>query len=301
MTKQVENSFKYRLYEKIFKLIAGLSDSQRLKLGGFLTGIAKPLAKKRLHVARRNLEISNPNSTTDQINDLTDRHFRLVVQSYIDRAVLWYGSEVQINEMVTLKGDKHLKAYFKEENPVLVLGPHFVGLDAAATIMTSKFPKGATMYGKQSDLVMDAIVKKGRARFNDVQLLSRQDGVKKLIRLIKGGYPLYYLPDMDFGLKDSIFVPFFDVPTATLTSTVQLVRNFDMNVLFVYSSLDINSGKYEVEILPLNKNLFLEGTIEEATSRFNLMLEDWIRKDPAQYYWVHKRFKTRPEGHKSIY
>lgn len=301
MSKNIENSFKYILYEKIFKLIADLSPGQRLKLGGVLTSIAKPLAKKRIHIARRNLELCFPEATKAQIEGWLKRHFRMVVQSYVDRALLWYGSEQKINETIELQGLEKFRAAIDGGSPVMLIGPHLIGLDAAATILTSKQPKGATMYGRQSDPVMDAIVRKGRARFNDVQLLSRQDGVRQLLKLIRNQYPLYYLPDMDFGPKDSIFVPFFGVPAATLTSTVQLVRSFDMTVFCALSQLDIETGIYKVEVLPLNKNDFTSGSIEEATARFNSMLEVWILKDPAQYYWVHKRFKTRPNGEASVY
>ena len=151
-------------------------------------------------------------------------------------------------------------------------------------------PSAATMYTPQSDPHIDALVAAGRARFNEVFLVSRKDGVRDLVRHLRAPRPVYYLPDMDFGRQGAVFVPFFGVQAATLLATAQ---KWDAAVLPVLDFWNPETGKYHAEVLPPLENFPGEDTLEEATARLNRELEAWVRRCPSQYYWVHRRFKTR--------
>ena len=203
--------------------------------------------------------------------------------------------------MVELVGYGHLQRCLDAGTPVILLAPHFVGLDAAATALTRLTPSGATMYTPQSDPAVDQLVREGRARFNDTRLVSRKEGVRGLIRHLRAGRPIYYLPDMDFGRQDSVFVPFFGIAAATIPATAQIARKFAAAVLPVTAHWDARTGRYRVEVHPALENFPGEASVEDASARQNALLEDWIRADPTQYYWVHRRFKTRPVGEPGLY
>lgn len=151
------------------------------------------------------------------------------------------------------------------------------------------------MYTPQSDASVDTLVREGRGRFNTVHLVSRKDGIRDLLRFLRRGIPVYYLPDMDFGRAGATFVPFFGVPAATLLATAQIARTWDAAVVPIISRLNIETGQYHVEVLPPLDHFPGDDTNEDATARLNQLIEQWVRVDPAQYYWVHRRYKTRPD------
>ena len=157
------------------------------------------------------------------------------------------------------------------------------------------------MYTPQSDADVDTLVREGRGRFNTVHLVSRSDGVRGLIRHLRNGIPVYYLPDMDFRATGSVFVPFFGVQAATLLATAQIAKTWDAAVVPIVSRLDAGTGQYHIQVLPPLQDFPGEQSAEAATARLNTLVEDWIRIDPPQYYWVHRRFKTRPEGEPGFY
>lgn len=297
----MQKSFTYRFIEFLFRKIAGMSHKNRLKLGAFLSWLFPKIAKRRAHIVRTNLRLCFPEASEAQIEDWVKQNIRLTTQSFIDRAVLWYAPLEKIHEISCLTGFENLQKLLDTGEPTIILAPHFIGLDTAATVLTSIVPEGCTMYKSQRNPDMDEIIRKGRARFNIVHLLSRKDGFRGLVRFLRKGIPLYYLPDMDFGRDESIFVPFFNIQSATLPSTAQIAKMFNAKVTPVVTRLDIETGIYHIEQLPALEDFPGEDSIEEATARINQLLEEWIRRDPAQYYWVHRRFKTRPEGEADFY
>lgn len=297
----MQKSFTYRFIEFLFRRIASLSHQKRLQLGAFLSWLFPKIAKRRAHIVRTNLQLCFPEASAQQIDTWVKQNIRLTTQSFIDRAVLWYAPEEKIQEIARLEGFDNLQRLLDTKQPTIILAPHFIGLDTAATVLTSIVPEGCTMYKSQRNPDMDEIIRKGRARFNIVHLLSRKDGFRGLVRFLRKGVPLYYLPDMDFGRDESIFVPFFNIPSATLPSTAQIAKMFQAKVTPVVTRLDIETGIYHIQQLPALEDFPGEDSIEEATARINRLLEEWIRQDPAQYYWVHRRFKTRPEGEAEFY
>jgi len=210
--------------------------------------------------------------------------------------LFWYGKPECILSTISITGLNHLTELLNANRKIILLAPHFIALDAAATRLTQFLQKSATLYTPQSDPDVDRMVRLGRGRFNEVVLISRRDGVRGLIRQLRQGVPVYYLPDMDFGIEGAAFVPFFGVPAATLLTTAHIARSWDAAVVPIVSRLDPDSGRYHVEVLPPLDDFPGQDTLEQATARLNGLIEDWVRVDPTQYYWVHRRFKTRPPG-----
>jgi KDO2-lipid IV(A) lauroyltransferase len=132
------------------------------------------------------------------------------------------------------------------------------------------------------------------------ELYSRQQGIRPVIKAMRRGLPFYYLPDMDFGERDSVFVPFFDVPTATITGLARIARLAGAVVVPAVTRQLPGGEGYELRFYPSWEN-FPSGDDEADARRMNAFIEDRVREMPEQYYWLHKRFKTRPPGQRSPY
>lgn len=266
-----------------------------------LAWLAPRLLRSRAHIVRTNLALCFPERAEQEREAWLHEHFYLLALSIIDRGLCWFGTKDAIMEATPITGLEHLDALLKEQRRIIMLAPHFIGLDAAATRLTLFLKESATMYTPQSDDDVDALVREGRGRFNTVHLVSRNAGVRGLIRHLRNGVPVYYLPDMDFRETGSIFVPFFGVPAATLLATAQIAKTWDAAVVPIVSRLNAATGQYDIQVLPPLVDFPGEQSAKEATARLNKLIEDWVRVDPPQYYWVHRRFKTRPEGEPRIY
>ena len=158
---------------------------------------------------------------------LLKQHFQWLTQSLLDRAVLWWAPESRIRRLIQVEGDIGLaeRTWQAEGRATMWLCPHFVGLDVAGAAILLKQPRpGASIYQAQSHPLLDRLMKQGRLRFGDAEIFPRQDSIKPLLRAVKAGRGFFNLPDMDFGMQDAAFVPFFGVPAATLLAPSRLAR-----------------------------------------------------------------------------
>jgi KDO2-lipid IV(A) lauroyltransferase len=230
-------------------------------------------------------------------------HFGWLTQSLLDRAVLWWASPARIKRLIHIEGDIDLAEREMQTSgrPTMWLCPHFVGLDVAgASILLCQKRPGASIYQAQSNPLMDKLMKRGRLRFGNAEIFPRSDSVKPLLRAIKDGRGFFNLPDMDFGRKDAAFVPFFGVPAATLMAPSRMARMLNMVVQPVIAELLPGGKGWRVRYMaPLDD--FPTADAVADTARMNRFIEGEILKQPAQYLWVHKRFKTRPEGEPGFY
>jgi len=294
-------SFKLSLLRALFSYFGRCHFSSRRRWARSLGWLAPRLMRARAHIVRTNLALAFPEASAEQRERWLQEHFHLLAQSVVDRGLCWFGPADAILDTVLIDGLEHLDALLKAERRILLLAPHFIGLDASATRLTLFLKESATMYTRQSDPAVDQLVREGRGRFNTVHLISRDEGVRGMIRQLRKGVPVYYLPDMDWGRRGTIFVPFFGVQASTLPTTAQIAQSFEAAVVPVISRLDPATGRYHVRVLPPLEDFPGHDSLEAATARINRLIEDWVRRDPAQYYWVHRRYKTRPEGEDRVY
>ncbi len=292
---------KLPLLRAFFSYLGRGTLSTRQRWAGVLGWLASRLMRSRAHIVRRNLALCFPQRSPQDREIWLRRHFHLLAQSVVDRGLFWFGQPSAILAATPITGLEHLDELLKSERKIILLAPHFIGLDAAATRLTMFLQESATMYTRQSDSDVDQIVREGRGRFNRVNLVSRHDGIRGLIRHLRNGIPVYYLPDMDFGIAGAAFVPFFGVPAATLLATAQIAKTWNAAIVPIVSRLDLDTGKYHISVLPPLPDFPGTQTPEEATAKLNGLIEGWVLPDPAQYYWVHRRFKTRPEGEAPVY
>jgi KDO2-lipid IV(A) lauroyltransferase len=296
------NSFKSRALIALLSWFGRVTTRTRLRIGAALSWLVLHIAKSRVRIVRINLKLCFPDLSEPQRETLLREHIRALTQSIVDRGVLWYATETSIDRMITMTGyDEHLLPLIESGKPILMLAPHFVGLDAAATALSRRLEHAATMYTPQSNPDVDAIVRTGRGRFHDIHMVSRKEGIRALIRHLRLPRPIYYLPDMDFGRDGAIFVPFFGIPSATVPATAQIAGKFGAAVVPITEFWNPDTGHYSVRVHPPLENFPGDDGIEAATARLNSELETWVRECPSQYYWVHRRFKTRPLGEKKFY
>ena len=253
----------------------------------------------RRKIALTNLRLCFPELSEAERRALARRNFALIGRSMLERGLAWWAGPERLRATVRIDGLEHLQRLRAEGRPVLLLAPHFLGLDMAGTRLTLE-GDFVSVYSPQKDKVFDHWLHHGRSRFNDQLLLSRHDGVRATVKAMKSGRPLYYLPDLDYGRKESIFVPFFGVPAATITGLPRLARLAGAAVVPCVVRINPGSAGYVLELGEPWAD-YPSDDVEADTRRMNAWLEGVIRTMPEQYYWVHRRFKTRPEGEPRIY
>ncbi len=254
---------------------------------------------RRRHIVRVNLKLCFPEKTETARETLVRRHFHVLGRSFTERGLLWWASRERLTKIIRVDGLEKLQSLYDEKKPVILLAPHFVGLDVGGTATAMRFDS-VSIYARQKDKIIDHWLYHGRSRFGDQLLLSRQDGVRQTVKAIKAGRPLYYLPDMDYGRKDAIFVPFFGVPAATITALPRLAQLTHASVLPCVTRMLPGGAGYVLEIGEPWAD-YPCGDIEADTRRMNEWIEEKLKTMPEQYYWVHRRFKTRPEGESRPY
>ena len=253
--------------------------------------------RERRHVCLINLEHCLSQLSAAKRATLARCHFRAFARSFLERAVLWWSSPARIRRLVKIEGMEHFEAV--RGGPVILLAPHFVGLDMGWTRLALEIDM-VSIYSRQKNQVFNAVLLAGRTRFGDQTLLSRQQGVRPALRAMQAGRPFYYLPDMDYGQRDTIFVPFFGVSAATITGVSRLARLAGARVLPCVTRMLAGGAGYAVRFLPAWED-YPGASIEADTRRMNAFVEGEVRQMPEQYLWVHKRFKTRPPGEASWY
>ncbi len=261
-------------------------------LGWFLYGVVLP----RRHIVQVNLSLCFPDWTPARRAELVPQIFIRFAQAWLDRSWLWHGRPEVTRRRLELTGAVH---ELDGVTPTILFAPHFVGMDAGWTALTQQVPREFTgIYTGQSNKVLDAWMLAGRQRFEAGQPFGRAAGVKEIVGALRRGAPLYLLPDMNFGPQESIFVPFYGVPAATVPSLSRFARLGRAKVVPVITRL--TPAGYEVRVMPAWRDV-PSGDLEADTALMNRRLQDYIDTMPEQYYWVHKRFKSRPPGSAPVY
>jgi len=253
------------------------------------------LVGERRHVTLTNLGLCFPQLTAAEKSALARRHFMAFGRSFLELGLWWWASPDRIRRLVKLEGGEKLAAC--EGKPVILLVPHFVGIDAGGIRVMLEHGVVA-MYTHQKNRVFEAAMNGGRQRFGNCDLVSRQEGVKRALRIMKRGRFFHYSPDMDYGPKESVFVPFFGVPTATITGLARLAKLTGATVIPLVTRM-VPGGYVATVGEPWADFPGADDTADAR--RLNAFIESEVLKSPEQYYWLHKRFKTRPPGEKGVY
>ena len=261
-------------------------------IGSGLGGLFYLLGRERRNVCLTNLSRCFPDMPEEERIAIAKAHFRVLGRSVLERSILWWAPRERVTRLVRIVGLERLQAL--KGRPLILLAPHFVGLDAGCTRLTCEIDM-AGIFSKQKNSLVNALLLSGRTRFGRQRAISRQEGVRPALAALKEGIPFYYLPDLDYGPRDAIFVPFFGVPAATITGLSRMVRLTGARVLPCVTRMLPGGAGYEVRCMPVWED-FPSGDDSADARRLNAFVEDRVREMPEQYFWTHKRFKTRPPG-----
>lgn len=288
-----------RLLVALLRVLQHLPMSALVKVGRGAGVLLYLLGARRREIARRNLALCFPSLDRQAREALVREHFALLGRSLVERALLWYASVDRLRGLIHIEGDIGLAE--RSDKPVMWLVPHFLGLEVAGVaVQLFQSKVGVDIYQPQRSPYFDRVLKRGRLRFGRGMALPRGVNIRQLIKCIKDGHPFFNMPDQDFGEKDAAFVPFFGVPAATLLAPSRMARALDMVVQPVIVDMLPSAQGWRVRFL----DPWTDWPTDDAwadTARMNAFIESQILRDPAQYLWVHKRFKTRPAGEASLY
>lgn len=253
------------------------------------------LAAGRRRVTLTNLGLCFPHWTPAERRRVAIAHFHAFVVTFFERFIFWYGPPERLRSICTIGGLERVQALAGK--PVIVLAPHFVGLDAGGTRFQMEM-RVDSMYAQQKSATLTRAMTEGRSRFHDSKMVLRNDGVRGAVRSIRAGNPFYFLPDMDLGARDAVFVPFFGIPAATVTSMARLAAL--TRAVVVPCITTFTRHGYHVQFYEPWTD-YPGDDLVAATRRMNAFIEQRVLEAPEQYLWSHKRFKTRPESERSFY
>lgn len=280
-----------RIVLELIRRIGYLPLSWVRALGYFLGIVLYVTVSSRRRVVWTNLRWCFPHWSRSEIRSCAIGTFVHFAQAWLDRGWLWHGSPQVTSRRLQLTGAVE---ELDGNAPTVIFAPHFVGLDAAWTALTQQLPrKFTTIYTDQANKIADAWILQGRKRFGSARLFGRIEGVKPILAALRQGEPLYLLPDMNFGPEESVFVPFYGVSAATVPSLARFAKLGRAKVVPVIARM--TPAGYDIRVLPAWQGFPSADPIAD-TALMNARLQGYIDGMPSQYYWVHKRFKDRPNG-----
>jgi KDO2-lipid IV(A) lauroyltransferase len=266
-------------------------------VGNGLGWLAYWFAVRRKRIARRNLELCFPEKNPCEIRRLLRQNLQATVRAALEHGLLIWASASRLEKLIRIEGREHLDAC--RGQPVILLAPHFIGLDMGGIRLSTEL-KVASMYSRSRNPVVDHYLLKSRTRFTEATLASRHEGIRPLIKIIQSGLPFYYLPDQDYGRRESIFVPFFGIAAATIPALARLTKVASAKVVPAVTRQLPGGQGYVLKFYPHWEN-YPSGDLDADSRRMNAFIEARVREMPAQYLWTHRRFKTRPAGEPNLY
>ncbi|MFD1558755.1 lipid A biosynthesis lauroyl acyltransferase [Paraburkholderia silviterrae] len=287
-----------RLGIGLLKLFAILPYGLVARFGDGLGWLLYQIPSSRKRVVHTNLRLCFPEWSDEKREEIAGLHFRHAIRSYVERSFQWFASAKKFEKIVEV--DSEVDLTDPNMPPTLLLGLHFVGIEAGS--MAINYALGRTcgsLYQPFSNPEFEAAAKAGRSRFG-AELASRADSARVVLRWLREKKPVMLGADMDYGMRNSTFVPFFGVPACTLTAVGRLAKVGHAQVLPFIGEVLPNYKGYRLKVFKPWDN-YPTGDDEQDARRMNAFLEEQIPRIPEQYYWVHKRFKTRPPGEPSVY
>ncbi len=266
-------------------------------LGNILGWLLSLIPNSRRHVVATNLRLCFPGATPALRRRWLRQTYQASMRAALEHGALWWSSDARLRRLIRI--DNPEAALGRGARPTIWLAPHFVGLDMGGVRLTMDY-RIASIYAPARNPVSDKFMHHGRTRFQDIVLIARHEGIKATLGAIKAGRPFYYLPDQDHGRLNAVFVPFFGVPAATVSALPRLARLTGAQIVPVVTRQLPWGRGYVLRFYPPWEN-YPSDDLEADVARMNAFIEERIREMPAQYLWLHRRFKTRPPGAPSLY
>jgi KDO2-lipid IV(A) lauroyltransferase len=253
---------------------------------------------RRRHIARTNIRACFPELSPAAQRRLVRAHFRAFTQAALATPIAWWGTKQRLQRLVRMPGREHLDRALAARRPVILLVAHFVAIEVCGVALAADCFV-IDMYKRPRNRFLDYLIRARRRRFGGL-LVERREGIKPVVRALKKGGTFFYLSDQDQGRDGAVFAPFFGIPAATLTALSRLAQLTGALVIPTHSQ-QLPWGKgYELVFQPPLENFPTDDVLAD-TARMNKIIEAAAREMPEQYFWSHRRFKTRPEGEGPFY
>jgi len=263
-----------------------------------ISQLAYLLARERRNVGLTNMRLCFPELPVSEHKRIIRANFQHMTRLLLEYGVCWYSSAERLRRLVDLKNLHYVTELREAGHDVIIFYPHFTAFEMGCYRLNQDIPL-VSVYSHQKNKAMDEQIYKGRQRYNNVKIVSRQESLRSIIKAMRADHtPFLYLPDQDFGPRDSIFVKFFHTNAATIPGLSRISKLADAKVVPAIARRVGN--RFEVEFYPAWADYPTDDAIAD-TRRMNAFLEERIRECPEQYFWLHKRFKTRPEGEARFY
>ena len=264
-------------------------------LGKVIGKLIYPFMKKLRETAYSNISNCFPEKKQPQVTLLVKQHFDAIGISLFETANAYYGSDRKIKKLLSINNKHFFSDALKDEGGIILLCSHFMPLmlGSRALLLENTI---ANIYRPQNNKLFDKVMVKGYTKNGAVMIKSKD--TRSILKAIKNSLPIWYAPDQDLGINNSVFAPLFGIETATASATARLAKNNNTRVI-PYSFIRTKHG-YEMSFDKPIKNYPSNDPIKDATTT-NKILENQIIKAPEQYLWIHRRFKTRPDGQENFY
>ena len=268
------------------------------RLGCALGHLGQKVMKRRVHIAQRNLELCFPQMSDAERQQMVAKNFESVGMGVMETGMAWFWSDKRIQRWVEVTGMDNTRMHFQQGKGILLIGIHFLTLELGARVFGMNIP-GIGVYRPNDNPVLDWLQTWGRLRSNK-SMIDRKD-LKGMVRALKNGDVVWYAPDHDYGPRASAFVPLFAVEQAATTTGTWMLARMSKACLVPFVPRRKPDGKgYELIMLEGETSPPLDSA-EETAAWMNKVIERCILMAPEQYMWMHRRFKTRPEGVPSRY
>jgi len=278
-------------------VVGRLPCAWRLRLGLLLGGAMRRLLRRRRRIAQRNLALCFPHWSPRRREALLREHFRELGIGLVDTAAAWGLPGPALDAMVHFRGLEHVAAALSAGRGAIFMAAHLTSLEMSMQLV-SRYQPAHSIYRRNKNPVLDGVIYRGRSRQGAV-MFDRED-MRTLLQALRSNKVVWFSPDQDHGIAQGAFVRFFGQPAATVTTTARIAARTGAAVLpLLYRRLPDCRG-YEFEVLPALTD-FPGDDLVAATRRLNAIIERQVYLAPAQYLWVHRRFKTRPPGAPAVY
>jgi len=252
---------------------------------------------KRRKIAETNLRLCFPDWPEEKRRDVLEKHFESLGMCLFEFGMSWWWPDERMRPLAHIEGLENLHEALKKNRGVILLAGHFTTLEIISRVL-KLHADFHPMYRRNNNEFLDHVIRAGR-EWHCGKVIPHDD-LRSMIRSLRGNMPVLYIPDQNFGRKQSIFVPFFGIPTATAPATSRISALFGTPIVPIVQRRLPGSKGYRLVIEKALEN-FPTLDVEQDTIRINRLIEKQIRDNPADYLWVHRRFKTRPEGEAPVY
>src|SRR5690554_4642432 len=265
-----------------------------LKLGRLLGRVMYLFMAERREIARINLKLCFPHWERAERRRVLRENFASNGIALFEMAMAWWWPKSRLASLARIEGLEHLQRAAAAGQGVVLMSAHFTTLEIGAALLGQRATIDG-MYREHKNAAFDYVQRRGRERHNADAVAVEREDVRSMLKSLRKGRAIWYAPDQDYGRKASVFVPLFGIPAATVTATATFAR-LGKALVVPFTQTRLPGGKgYQLTVHPPLEN-FPAGDEETDALRINQWVEQVILQQPEQYMWVHRRFKTRPEG-----